>query len=608
MKKWGTLVLAVAFALSCITAYAAPAFSDMTEAWSWAAEAVDEMTEKGLISGYTDGTYRPGNGVTKLESMLLIARVLGYKEKAMEPAVANATALYLEGLADLELLYPNEVCFLIYNGVFTLEEARNFLKDGGASAALKRHEAAFFLTRADNGEQEVRDNVAIALDFNDQDEIPVESLDYVWYVQKKGIMNGMGDNIFSPLTEVNRGQMAVMLNNISKKKDIDFESGLLTEVKTSKNTAKLRDKNDKSETYDVAEDATVYYNGKIATLADLPVGADATFRLESNTVTFIEANESATKEKVVGVLVAKEKTDPNNRLVVRPIGGQEESRYSLDMACTYVVNDKAATYADLKTNQTVTLELVGGMVLSVVAEDMSKTVSGEYRDMVLGTPIQFVMLEKGADESSVYELADSVKVTRNSKTATLQDLCEGDSVTVTLEHNRVAKVVATARTKTVTGTIEEILISPTRSRLDAKVNGEVQSFAMPRDVTIKLGNVEKTVYDLRLGANVTLTLESNTIISITSAVAELPVATQEVLLGKVTSVNVNYGYIVVSVVNADGEEESKQILVKDKASIMDSATARVRDIKAIKEGQNLSIVANYLGEGIYETSAIIILQ
>ena len=202
MKKWGTLVLTVLFVLSCITAYAAPAFSDMTEAWTWADEAVSEMTEEGLISGYTDGTFRPGNGVTKLESMLLIARVLGYNEEEMAPAVANAKALYAEGLADLELLYPNEVCYLIYNGVFTLEEARSFLKDGGAATALKRHEAAFFLTRADGGEQEVRDNIAVALDFNDQDEIPVESLDYVWYVQKKGIMKGMGDNIFSPLTEV----------------------------------------------------------------------------------------------------------------------------------------------------------------------------------------------------------------------------------------------------------------------------------------------------------------------------------------------------------------------------------------------------------------------
>ncbi len=608
MKKWGTLVLAVVFALSCIAAYAAPAFNDMTEAWSWAAEAVNTMTEEGLISGYTDGTYRPGNGVTKLESMLLIARVLGYKEKKMESAVANATALYADGLADLELLYPNEVCYLIYNNVFTLDEARNFLKDGGASAALKRHEAAFFLTRADGGEQEVRDNIAVALDFTDQDEIPVESLDYVWYVQKKGIMKGMGDNTFSPLTEVNRAQMAVMLHNISQKKSFDYEKGLLTEVKASKNTAKLRDADNKSETYDIAENALIRYNGKIATLADLPVGAEATFRLENSVVTGIEANESAAKETVTGVLVAKEKTDPNNRLVVRPVGGQEESRYSLDLACTYTVNEKTATYTDLKVNQTVKLELIGGMVIRVMAEDMSKTVYGEFRDMVLGTPIQFVMLENGAEESSVYELADNVKVTRNSKTATLQNLCEGDTVTVTLEHNRVAKIVATARTKTVTATIEEILISPTRSRLDATVNGEVQSYAMPRDVTIKLGGAEKTIYDLRLGAKVTLTLESNTIVSITSTTAELPEVTQEVLLGKVVSVNTNYGYVVVSVVNAEGEEESMQILVKEKASIMDSATARVRDINAIKAGQSLSIVANYLGEGIYETSAIIILQ
>lgn len=608
MKKWGVAVLAIILSFACFTAYAASSFSDMTAAWSWAATAVENMTEQGMIAGYTDGTYRPGNGVTRLESMLLIARVLGYNEESMAPAVENAVALYEEELADLELSYPKEVCYLIYNGIFTLEEARTYLAGTGASAALKRHEAAFFLTRADGGEQEVRDNIAVALDFVDQDQIPSASLDYVWYVQKHGIMNGMGNNVFSPNTEVNRAQMAVMLYNISQKKNFTYANGLLTELKTSGNLLKVRDSAGKTTQYTLSEKVYVRYNGTLSSLTDLPVGCELSLQIENGTVVMVEANKAKTLETVTGVLVGKEKTDPNNRLVVRPTGSQTETRYSLDTACVYTVNGAKASYADLTADQTVTLELVDGMVMSVAAEDKSKTIYGKVETLILGNPIQLSVKEDNATASSLYEVSDSVKVRRNSKDATLNDLAEGDTVTVVLEHNLVTSITATARTTTVTVTIDEILISPTNSRLTVTLNGNSVSYSMPRDVTITLGGESKSIYDLRLGATVTMTVESNAIQSIVSSTSVLPEVNQEVLLAKVVSVNSSYGYIIVTVSNTAGEEETRQILVDEKASIMDAATSRLRDITAIKAGQSLSIVANYLGDGIYETAAIIILQ
>ncbi|MBQ1936034.1 MAG: hypothetical protein II351_04190 [Clostridia bacterium] len=402
--------------------------------------------------------------------------------------------------------------------------------------------------------------------------------------------------------------MAVMLYNISGKKGFTYAEGLLTEVKASKNTLKLRDAEDKTTQYTLADNVYVRHDGKLIALADLPVGCEVTLQLENDAVVMIEANEAGELQTVVGVLVAKEKTDPNNRLVIRPIGAQEESRYSLDPACVYTVNGKKADYSDLDKNQTVTLDLVDGMAIRVVAEDMTKTVYGTFNNLLLGDPVQLVLVEKETEEVACYELADTVKVVRNSKTATLNDLAEGDAVTVTLEHNRVTKVTATAKTKTVTVTIDEILISPTNSRLNVNMGGNAHSYSLPRDVEITLAGEKKSIYDLRLGASVTLTLESNAIVAISSAAAILPEVTQEVLLAKVTSVNPSYGYIIVTVPTASGEEDSRQILVKDKASIMDAATSRAKDINAIKAGQSLSIVANYLGDGIYETSAIIILQ
>ncbi|MBR0088530.1 MAG: S-layer homology domain-containing protein, partial [Clostridia bacterium] len=50
-------------------------FSDInTNDFAWARPYINDMTEKGYISGYEDGTYRPDNDVTRQEALSLFAR------------------------------------------------------------------------------------------------------------------------------------------------------------------------------------------------------------------------------------------------------------------------------------------------------------------------------------------------------------------------------------------------------------------------------------------------------------------------------------------------------------------------------------------------------
>ena len=61
MKKWGTLLLAMVMILSFVTVYAAPTFNDMDDSWSWAAEAVESMTEKASIHFERKSIYFTNN-------------------------------------------------------------------------------------------------------------------------------------------------------------------------------------------------------------------------------------------------------------------------------------------------------------------------------------------------------------------------------------------------------------------------------------------------------------------------------------------------------------------------------------------------------------------
>src|SRR5690606_30565776 len=66
-KKKMTLTLAIILVLSTFTAsFAAVDMSDLNEV-SWAKQVIEKWAGIGLVSGYADGTFKPGNAITRAE-------------------------------------------------------------------------------------------------------------------------------------------------------------------------------------------------------------------------------------------------------------------------------------------------------------------------------------------------------------------------------------------------------------------------------------------------------------------------------------------------------------------------------------------------------------
>jgi len=56
------------------------AFPDVTAASAWAYGYINIAVGRGLIKGYEDGTFRPGNNVTQAEALTILLRALGYTD------------------------------------------------------------------------------------------------------------------------------------------------------------------------------------------------------------------------------------------------------------------------------------------------------------------------------------------------------------------------------------------------------------------------------------------------------------------------------------------------------------------------------------------------
>lgn len=66
---------------SCLTAFAEQHYTDVDDS-HWASAWVNYMHEKGYIHGYSDGTYLPGNNITRAE----FVTILNYITKSTTPA------------------------------------------------------------------------------------------------------------------------------------------------------------------------------------------------------------------------------------------------------------------------------------------------------------------------------------------------------------------------------------------------------------------------------------------------------------------------------------------------------------------------------------------
>ena len=92
-KKAFAVITAAALSVTMsISAFAAK-FPDVTEkTYPWALDAIESMADEGIIKGYEDGSFNPAKTVSKLESLVLISRILGVNnEKTSRITEASST-------------------------------------------------------------------------------------------------------------------------------------------------------------------------------------------------------------------------------------------------------------------------------------------------------------------------------------------------------------------------------------------------------------------------------------------------------------------------------------------------------------------------------------
>lgn len=73
----------------------------------WAKEEIEYLISKGVISGYADGTFRPGETVTRAQTAIMIGRSLGLDGTPRNTRFTDVTA-GVTGSGYIDALYQRD--------------------------------------------------------------------------------------------------------------------------------------------------------------------------------------------------------------------------------------------------------------------------------------------------------------------------------------------------------------------------------------------------------------------------------------------------------------------------------------------------------------------
>ena len=561
-------------------AFAEKTFVDFSkEDYDWAYDQVMDMVDRGYITGYEDNTFKPDNGVTRLEVLALFSRAMGALKDENEPLLTDAVETYKSLLKEYKLPWgEKEISFLLYRGILTEDDLTTYLDGDLKNEPMPRYEAAIIITKAMGGKKP-SGSQAVTLDFKDQEKIPANALYYVKFVSDNGIMTGMEDGKFSPDTSVLRTQMAVMLSRVIDKTGYVFVTGKLQEVDLDGRILSYYDAEGNLQKNTYLDSVVMKMDGVETSPKNMIVGVEAIITLADNKVAFVDTLSTVPDETVSGIFQSRTTRGDVVEITVKDSVTGEKSTHECSPTISVTYNGEPSTLANFKLNDYVVLELENGVVERISGETKTVTVALATVEEISLDPFEMTISHaKEEYDGMTYPISDDVTVNKNSNSAQFSDILIGDKVTLTLTYGVITAVKATSSTKTQNGVIREIRISAT-PEITVNTAGEDVTFAVSNDIQITVNGEPGTLYDFRVGDSVKLTIESQTIVKISSTTAQ---SAQGKLEGTITAVNSAYGFIKVTHLNDDGYAVEETVYCKDTTtSIMDSAgkTKKLKDLK-----------------------------
>lgn len=162
----------------------------------WAEGTIQKWMDAGKISGYSDGSYKPDNNITRAEFVKLVNGTIDFSKKANVAYKDVTTADWFYDYVGI----AQEIGYI-----------SGYSKDSfGPNDYITREQAASILARI----QYLNGNVAAANKFSDKSKVSSWAAESVGAALDAGFITGYNDGTFRPSNKLTRAEALTMLDNV----------------------------------------------------------------------------------------------------------------------------------------------------------------------------------------------------------------------------------------------------------------------------------------------------------------------------------------------------------------------------------------------------------
>lgn len=513
------LVLALAFSLS-VPAFAA-GFSDLDGHWS--KEYMQDLADRGYLSGYGDGTMRPDNDITACESLVLLSRFYN-------PGT-EATALIADDYGDyvaetvpgsLSWAYDElEICLAA--GIVTKDE----LASMDLSAAIEKEQLSVFLVRAMQLESKAESFSRTALTFDDADDISEACVGSVAELVSLKIVTGDDENNFTPKLSVTRAVVATMVSRaldyletagttlvIANYDGVTRTEGIVTSAAAGSLT--VRGLDGLMRVYSVAPSSSVTVNGVARSLTSAYTGCDITVTAKDGTVTTAAITSDSAVTWAQGLVGSVFSSTTLRYLYVTDSDSGTTVKYTLSTSAVITLDGKSVSLSAIIQNQFVTMKIENDEVTAITAVSADYEITGEISAITYGTTVSLDVKDTDGTVFCFYlGISDLPAIYRGTTAVTIDRLSVGEAVTVTVKNCDVSSIVTEGSEDTVTGKL--ISITTTTSGTQWVVgadDGTSSTYTVDVNAGVYSGTTPILLSDIQAGDTVSVVLYGSTITEI----------------------------------------------------------------------------------------------
>lgn len=445
-------------AVMTLSQAAATNFTDT--AGHWAKTYIEELSQKGKIQGYEDGTFRPDAQVTNLETLVFSSRLCMESGAPVSQISSKWNARVKEIMkGGSDWAYQNlAVC--LEAGIVSESELSQLVSSGKISKAATRQDLALYTARAMQLGPAAATLQSPSLTFRDADDVASQNRSAVYLLAKFKVVEGMENNEFQPKGPVTRAQVAAILSRamdymegngleaeFADYTSYPFQAGTVVECQADGESylLTLRDAKGETEKIRIPSKTPFYQDGAKISPSEAAAGGFARVRCQPGSsaapesVTILsnpQANLGTVEKISANQIVVKDSSGENQTFIIDRFtqvlaGSQLGDRTAIDPEAGY----RAASCTSDGMGRLLSLRLTGG--------------GAEQTGLIVDVDGDSLLVNSVSGVISRYQIPDSAEILVNGAAASLSETHKGRWVSLRVSHDdgKVTSVDVDARSQ-----------------------------------------------------------------------------------------------------------------------------------------------------------------